>query len=259
MMPFGAFAQPASANFKPNLSPDLLVLSPSQNTVYNSPDVPLNVTIQLFGYYQGGITAEALNWLNYSLDGHEGSEISIISLPNAYWPTPVLNGTGSVMLSNLSEGRHWIEVRGETSFNATFSTGLIFFTVDSVLPAISVLPMPSEIYSSENASLSFTLNEQPSWVAYSLDDEANVTINGNTSLPKLSDGVHSIIVYANDTTGNMGASQTIDFAVTNNEKTQTPEPFPTLLVFAASVAVAAIVAVAALVYLKKRKREAQLI
>ena len=39
---------------------------------------------------------------------------------------------------------------------------------------------------------------------YSRDGQANVTIAGNMTLSDLSEGPRSIIVYANDTAGNMG-------------------------------------------------------
>ena len=44
----------------------------------------------------------------------------------------------------------------------------------------------------------------------------NVTISGNTTLTGFDDGSHYIIVYANDTAGNMGASNTVYFTVDTN-------------------------------------------
>ncbi len=55
---------------------------------------------------------------------------------------------------------------------------------------------------------------EPSWIGYSLDSDANVTIAGNTSFRVLSCGYHHIIVYANDTVGNMYSSAKAYFAVT---------------------------------------------
>ena len=61
--------------------------------------------------------------------------------------------------------------------------------------------------------LTFTVNETTSWIGYSLDGQANVTITGNTNLAGLSLGPHSVVVYANDTAGNMGSSETVHFEV----------------------------------------------
>jgi hypothetical protein len=63
---------------------------------------------------------------------------------------------------------------------------------------------------------------------------------------ELTNGVHNITVYAEDTFGNECASETIFFNV------EVPEPFPTTLVIASAIAVS-VVSVALLVYFKKRK------
>jgi hypothetical protein len=74
-----------------------------------------------------------------------------------------------------------------------------------------------------------------------------MTVAGNTTLADLSMGEHNVTVYAWDTAGNMGASETVTFTVA------VPAPFPTVPVAAASVAVVAAVIAGLLVYFKKRK------
>jgi hypothetical protein len=44
--------------------------------------------------------------------------------------------------------------------------------------------------------LNFTVSEAASRITYSLDEGDNVTITGNTTLSRLSEGAHSITVYA---------------------------------------------------------------
>ena len=67
----------------------------------------------------------------------------------------------------------------------------------------------------------------------------------------MTNGFHSITVYANDTFGDMGASETITFTIAIPE----PTPFPTAPVAAVSGASAVVVVGAGLlVYFKKRKR-----
>jgi hypothetical protein len=82
-------------------------------------------------------------------------------------------------------------------------------------------------------------------MGYSIDNKANATISGNTTLTELSSGKHSLTIYSNDTAGNMGSSETIYFTV--------PESFTTTLLIAVVVAVA-IICTGLLVYFKKRKR-----
>jgi hypothetical protein len=96
-------------------------------------------------------------------------------------------------------------------------------------------------------SLVFTVDKQVNWTGYSLDGEQNVTITGNTTIANMTNGLHSITVYANDTFGNVGASQTITFTIAK------PEPFPTATVAAVSTALAAIAFIGLVLYLRKHK------
>jgi hypothetical protein len=58
----------------------------------------------------------------------------------------------------------------------------------------------------------FTVDEPVDWIGYSLDDQINETISGNTTLLSLPDGMHHVVVCANNTYGNM-AESTAYFAV----------------------------------------------
>ena len=78
---------------------------------------------------------------------------------------------------------------------------------------------------------------------YNLDSQPNIPIIGNTKLTGVPNGAHNLTVYAQDTAGNTGVSETIYFSV--------EVPFPRTLVIAAS---AVVVIVGLLVYFKKRNR-----
>jgi len=80
-------------------------------------------------------------------------------------------------------------------------------------PKIQILSPCSTIYATDSIPLTFTVNKAVSWIGYALDGQANVTILGNTTLTDLQDGTHYVIVYANDTCGLMGASDTVYFSV----------------------------------------------
>jgi hypothetical protein len=89
---------------------------------------------------------------------------------------------------------------------------------DATPPTIEILSPQNIIYKLRPGEpprpipLTFTVNETTSWIGYSLDSQENVTITGNTTLTDLSYGIHSVTIYANDTAGNMGSSETIYFA-----------------------------------------------
>jgi parallel beta-helix repeat protein len=84
---------------------------------------------------------------------------------------------------------------------------------DTTPPTVSVISPENKTYNARGVPLTFTLSEQVSWIGYSLNGQANLTIGGNTTIVGLSDGVHSVKIYANDTAGNMGFSETVYFTV----------------------------------------------
>jgi nitroreductase len=88
-----------------------------------------------------------------------------------------------------------------------------FPSTNEAAPAISIVLPENETYSTNDVALTFSVGEPYSWIGYSLDDRANVTISGNTTLSGVPDGFHHVLVYANDTAGNMGVSSTVYFAV----------------------------------------------
>jgi hypothetical protein len=103
----------------------------------------------------------------------------------------------------------------------------------------------NKTYNQLDLPLDFSLNEPTSWIGYSLDDEANITLTGNTTLT-LKEGLHSLVLYANDTAGNMGSSKTIYFTI--------DQVFPTIPVVAGVVTTAVVgVGLGLLLYRIKRK------
>ena len=63
----------------------------------------------------------------------------------------------------------------------------------------------------------------------------------------MTNGFHSVIVYANDTFGNIGASQIINFTVA------VPEPLPVIPVVVASVIAVVVTTAGLLVYFRRRR------
>jgi C1A family cysteine protease len=83
---------------------------------------------------------------------------------------------------------------------------------DTTPPSITIISPQNRTFDANHVPLIFTINESTSWISYSFDDQSNVTITSNTTLIDLSDGAHTVVVYANDTSGNMGASEIVYFA-----------------------------------------------
>ncbi len=89
----------------------------------------------------------------------------------------------------------------------------ILLNVSDAPPDINVLSPQDTTYTTDTFDLTFTISEPTSWIGYSLDDQANITIAGNITLTGLTEGLHHIIVYANDTSGNMGFSNIVYFTI----------------------------------------------
>ena len=144
---------------------------------------------------------------------------------------------------------------------------------DSTPPTVTILsPENNKTYPPDNIPLMFYVSKTTQFLWYSLDGQ-NATLPGNTTLPTLADGPHSITVYATDPSYNVGASEpvyfssetiyfTIDSALTVNPPNDTPkdhnpgntalEPLQTALIAIVIIITAALAATIA-VYYKKHK------
>jgi hypothetical protein len=164
--------------------PIITILSP-ENKTYSANAVPLTLTVD-----------EATSWIGYSLDGQANVTI-----------------TENTTLSDFSTGSHYVVVYANDTFGNMGTSNTVYFTVDATFPTISILSPENKTYTVSDVPLTFTVSEPTSWMGYSLNGQTNVTISGNTTIFDLSEGVHTVIVYANDTIGNMGYSDTVYFTV----------------------------------------------
>jgi len=119
---------------------------------------------------------------------------------------------------------------------------------DITAPEITIASPENKTYYTANVTLDFTVNEPVSLMRYELDGETVYEVSGNTTIAGLAVGVHNVTVSAFDAAGNMGASETVFFAVAE------PEPFPTVLVATAAGASIAIIGAVLLLYFRRRKR-----
>ena len=236
-------------------SSDVFVIYSPQNLSYNRNELLANFTVT---------APTSIGDVGYSLDN--GSIFRVTNLfkisekpdQSAILP-PYVDVTyeGTVPLSGLTDGNHTLTIYDGGQYLGNLQRyeisgfAIANFSIDTSTPLLSPLQIKNAYYSS-NVPLNFTISEPASWIAYSLDNRANVTINGNTTLTGLTDGLHFLTVYANDTAGNMGASENITFSV----KSPGPlEPFPTVVVAVLGAASAVLIAVGLWVYFKKFKRQ----
>ena len=99
------------------------------------------------------------------------------------------------------DGTNWLDV------NEQYKP----FGYGTVAPRVQITSPENKTYS--EVSLAFTVNRGFQWMGYTLDNQANVTLKAETKLSELSEGGHHVTIYANDSLGNMGSSNTVFFSV----------------------------------------------
>ncbi|MCL4429998.1 MAG: hypothetical protein M1167_04520 [Chloroflexi bacterium] len=166
-----------------------------------------------------------VQWMGYSLDNHANVTIQ-----------------GETKLFNLSQGAHKITIYANDTFGNVGSSNTVFFSVDTLPPDIEILAPQNKTYDAVDIQLTFTVNEAVTYLAYSLDGQANVQINGNTTLPALSNGPHRLTLYATDAVGN-SAQKTVSFNIA---------PFP-IVTYVAAASIITIILAAGYLFVKRRK------
>ena len=194
--------------------PILEILSP-ENMTYATNNVSLILNVN-----------KPTNWIGYSIDEKENITIS-----------------GDTLFTMLSEGQHRLFVYVNDTFGNVVSSNAIYFYVDTLSPDISILSPENRTYNGNDLQSTIILDEPVSWLAYSLDQEDNVTISTNVTLAALQEGSHNITFYATDLVGNIGASRTIYFSIAT---------FP--IIWIAGVLVTLTIVIAATYLLLKRKK-----
>ena len=236
----------------------LNITSP-KNTTYTS-NMP-NLNISISSLFDDSIYRYVLV---YSIDGKDTSTIPSNSLsfnlPNGDTGAfTIVQCVGSVTLPPLDEGTHSLAVyakyeRISTNQNwpeTLYDNQTVYFTMNhGIPPAITNLSITNGTYQQNNLTLSFTVDEAISWVGYSLDGQDIVTANGEIMLSEIAVGSHNILVYANDSLGNMGASETVAFTVA--KPTSSSFNLITVVCAALVVVVAVVMAAGLLVYFSKR-------
>jgi hypothetical protein len=126
-------------------------------------------------------------------------------------------------LSGLSQGAHNVTIYANDSLGNMGFSNTAFFSVDTLPPNIEILRPQNQSYDSTDIQLTFNVNENVTYLAYSLDEQDKQEITGNVTLPALANGAHHLALYATDELGN-SAEKKVSFNIA---------PFPFVAVTAA--------------------------
>ncbi|XHH08490.1 MAG: hypothetical protein ACFCUE_13100 [Candidatus Bathyarchaeia archaeon] len=121
------------SNYKPYQYPTIIVFSPSEDQVYDSSNVLLNVSLNR---YDTSPPFDVIKSLNYSLDGQQDK-------PLPYTISSGIYCHGKTTLYNLTDGPHVVFVHSEAkhgeeiiAFNATVS----FVVETTIKPVVTQYP-----------------------------------------------------------------------------------------------------------------------
>ena len=193
------------------------------------------------------------NFVNSTYQAQSTNSVNVWDngYPNGgnYWSDYLTKYPSAAQIGNSGIGNmpYIIDAQNKDRYPLMEPFNSTFYALETTPPKISLLSPLNQIYNESSVSLVFSVDKVVNWTGYSLDGSQNVTLTGNGTVANMTNGLHSITVYANDTFGNVGASETISFTIAK------PEPFPTATVAAASGALAVLVVAGLVVYFKKRK------
>jgi len=177
---------------------------PRKTTVYfnisvrNFAHVPKNVSIHLSIYDELGFFVGS-DQLNTAIP----PDVSTHYIMSIFIPKWAVVGIATAYASV------WVEGTPVDSESTRFYIG----PEDLIPPVIHLLSPENVTYETDSVPLVFTVDERTTWMGYSLNNLENVTIAGNTTLASLTNGPYSIVVHANDTSGNVGSSEEVHFTI----------------------------------------------
>lgn len=241
------------------MTPCVIEVSSPTETTYSG-DVRLSFTVREPDIPWNPCAEPGIGTVYFAIDG--------VYQPNLHVANGKFDERGplsfSLNLPNLSDGQHIVTVTAGVHGLAVLNQALtmsephseitVHFTIDRTTPKISILTEENKTYITV-IPLNFTTDTPTSWMGYSLDKQSNSTIFGNFTLTDLADGPYSIIIYANDTVGNMGKSETFFFAINNPTPTPTNPDYSVNLSYLSAIVVViaiVVVAISSLVYFRRR-------
>ncbi len=146
---------------------------------------PLNATYSKKEIWVNATSSEPVNW-SYSLNGVSFAQF----IPNT--------------TMNFSEGLTHLIIRAVDRAGNSAEQD-VYFTVDTTPPAITMTSPANTTYASKTVLLNVSADETVDSWWYSLNGGANTTFMPNTTIVA-SEGVDHLVVYANDTAGNVGVA-----------------------------------------------------
>ena len=243
----------------------LLLTSPTNSSVFTSGNIPLTLIVGIQNIPQASTNIHlqvtnvgyVADWLNgtVSLDDNMSRD-----KPGG-WITYL---SCNLTLSEIPDGNHTLTVFAHedgyfiSGITRTDVTGYRNVTRNFVVdrpPTLSFLIPQNQTYPNGNVTLNFAADKPLFNVAYSLDNQDNITIVNPSAISfvNLSEGEHNVTVTAKDALGVASAPATVVFSVDIEEPAPSQlNPF-ILSVIALAVAAVIVLTGGLLLYRKRRR------
>ncbi|MBI4895713.1 MAG: S8 family serine peptidase [Candidatus Aenigmarchaeota archaeon] len=156
-------------------------------------------------------TVNGTYFVNSSLYYGSGTYPSSFILINTNTTNVTNNSITQWNTASLTDGSYTLKLEGNDSFNQSFFD-ITFVTLDNIPKVTIFSPVNGSTYTSVNVSLNYTVSDSSvDKCRYILDgNETIISSCANTTLINLTDGLHNLTFYANDT-GNKTNTTTIQF------------------------------------------------
>jgi N-acetylneuraminic acid mutarotase len=172
-----------------------------QTTVYGASAATVGVSSPAAVYFVGGYTINAYSNKTFAFILSNNTWKAVEDMPTARSRLGLVAVDDVLYAIGGFDGNNWLGT-------AEKYTPLGYGTV---APVVQITSPENETY--QQVMLTYTVNKGTDWIGYSIDNNGNVTITNPIRLSHLSQGSHRIILYANDSSGNMGASNTVYFSI----------------------------------------------
>ena len=113
----------------------------------------------------------------------------------------------------LPAGPHTVSLQATDPAGNSSASSSASFTIDNTGPTVTFTSTPPASSANRTATASFSTDDPAATTWCSLDGNAAQACTGSVSYSNLSDGSHSISVYAVDLAGNRGSTKTTSFSV----------------------------------------------
>jgi hypothetical protein len=136
-------------------------------------------------------------------------------------------GYANYTILNVAKGNYTCIFYAIDAAGNINSTSTNFGVADVTAPMITIINPQNQTYNTDNISLSVVTSEAAFLVRYSIDDNSNVSMTNSSTtiwsgnLTSLSDGLHTVVYYANDSSGNLGIANisfSVDITLNDNAK-----------------------------------------